>query len=172
MPNRVSANISLFPLIGKKITQHSARKRSQWQISVTKRWMYVLCERECNFIPSDKLWQECLVWHCGNIHPVCLGLLPLCVCVNVCVQVETQASKHRLFSHSCVEQQFRGVCVRVCVRVCAWMGVLRRVSSPRPEARLRLQKTRSSVSVCHDRRVWLTSRPSTRAAWAFLWSIL
>lgn len=43
---------------------------------------------------------------------------PMCMCVNVCVQVETRASKHSLFTHSCVEQQLQGVyaCVHKWVR--------------------------------------------------------
>lgn len=135
LPNHVSAHISLFLLIGLNHTKRQNHETLSTQTLSTAdiRWMYVLCERECNFILSDKLWQECLVWHCGNTHPVCFGLLPLCVCVNMCVQVETQASKHRLFSHSCVEQQFRGVCVRVCVRVCVMNGCL--AQSFLPEAR-------------------------------------
>lgn len=71
--------------------------------------MYFVCVQDCSVIQSDKLWQERLVWHCKNAHCVCPGLL--CMCVNVCVQVETRASKHGLFTHSCVEQQLRGVYV-------------------------------------------------------------
>lgn len=87
----------------------------QWKLSVAKRCMHVVCVQECNFIQSDKLWQECLVWHCKNALCVCSGLS--CMCVSVCLQVETWASKHSVFTHSCVEQQLRGV------YVLAWMSV-------------------------------------------------
>lgn len=87
----------------------------QWKFSVAKRCMHVVCVQECNFIQSDKLWQECLVWHCKHALCVCSGLS--CMCVSVCLQVETRASKHSVFTHSCVEQQLRGV------YVLAWMSV-------------------------------------------------
>ncbi len=83
--------------------------------------LYCIGVRECNFIQCNKLWQERLVWHYKYTHSLCLGLLPFYVCVLVlmcvCVQVETRASKHSLFTHSCVEQQLRDACVCVCVCV-------------------------------------------------------
>lgn len=63
----------------------------------------------------------------------------VCLCVPACLQVETQASKHSLFTHSCVKQQ------------------LRDVSSLRPEARQGLQRKTTSVSMCHYRQVWFQS---------------
>lgn len=106
------------------------------------------------------------VW-CGTVETptYCVfGLLPWCVCVNMCVQVETQASKHRLFRHGCTEQQFwRREYVCVCVCVCARMSVLHKVFSLRLEARQRLRKTRGTVKrVSRQTAVWLTSLPSTR----------
>lgn len=54
----------------------------------------------------------------------------------VYVQVQTWASKHSLFTHSCVKQQC--VCACVCLR---------------PEATEQRYKTWYSVSVCHHRQI-------------------
>lgn len=53
-------------------------------------------------------------------HPLCMSwfVASICICVNVCVQVETRASKHSLFTHSCVEQQLKGVYACVCINEC------------------------------------------------------
>lgn len=54
------------------------------------------------------------------------------------------------------------------------MSVLQRVSSLTPEARQRLQKTRTSVSVCHCRRSWFTGLPFMQTLrhsqhWSIFW---
>lgn len=130
---------------------------SLWALACGGAWMlfyFVVCVQECKFIQPDKLWQD--VW-CGTTNTptsyvlVCCPYMYVCPCVNVCVQVETWASKDSLFTHSCVEQQLRDVCVRV------WTSGEFPHWGPR-----RLQKRRTFVSMCHGRQVWLTSLPSVR----------
>lgn len=74
----------------------------------------MLSARECSFIQSDKLWQELLVWHYKNTHSVCLGLLPLCVCVLMCVY----KLRHGHLNTACLPTAVLSNSLKVCMRVC------------------------------------------------------
>lgn len=124
----------------------TVRLWAQWQRGAC---YYVVCVTECNFIQSNKLWQEFGV-ALKYAHSVGLGLLLFyeCVCVY--------KLRHGHLNTACLPTAV--------LSNSSEMWVLQRVSSLRPGATERLQKTRTSVSVCHGRHVWFTSLPSTLSA--------